>query len=371
MPESVDLIVMGAGIVGLATARSVHAARPDLRVVVLDKEHRVGAHQTGHNSGVLHSGVYYPPGSLKASLVAEGRAEMLAYCRRRGLHLDVCGKVIVATDTDELRRLGDLAGRADANGVPASLLGPNDLRGIEPHVAGLGALHVPSAAIVDFGEVAQALSADLGPDVVQLGEEVSEITSTGEGLVVETSSQRWGARAAVNCAGLHADVLARVAGAQPDVRIVPFRGEYLELVPSRRHLVRNLVYPVPDPQFPFLGVHFTRMVDGSVHAGPNAVLSLAREGYRWRDVDPSTCATWRAPPACGTWPGATGGRARARSSGPRAPAPWCAGSGNSSPRCERPTSCRRGRASGPRRSAPTAASWTTSRSSAPDVWCTS
>ncbi len=285
MPESVDVVVIGAGIVGLATARALRAARPDTTVVVLDKEAGVAAHQTGHNSGVVHSGVYYSPGSSKAALVAEGRRELIELCRARGLHLDVCGKVVVATTTAELAGLSTLAERAVANGVEATLIGPTELRDLEPHVAGLGALHVPSAAIVDFGEVAHALADDLGPDRVVLGAEVASLRNVAEGVEVSTSTTTWRARAAVNCAGLHADVLARMAGADPDVRIVPFRGEYLELVPSRRHLVRNLVYPVPDPRFPFLGVHFTRMVDGSVHAGPNAVLALAREGYRWRDVD--------------------------------------------------------------------------------------
>jgi (S)-2-hydroxyglutarate dehydrogenase len=285
MPESVDVVIVGAGIVGLATARALRAARPDARVVVLDKEAAVGAHQTGHNSGVVHSGIYYPPGSLKARLVKEGRQELQLLCRQRGLHLDVCGKVVVATTTDELTGLATLAERARANGVAATLMGPGELREREPHVAGLGALHVPSAAIVDFAEIARSLADDLGADRLALGEPVVDLHVHSDGVEVSTSNRTWRARVAVNCAGLHADVLARAAGADPTVRIVAFRGEYLELVPSRRHLVRHLVYPVPDPRFPFLGVHFTRMVDGNVHAGPNAVLALSREGYRWRDVD--------------------------------------------------------------------------------------
>jgi L-2-hydroxyglutarate oxidase len=285
--ETADVVVIGAGIVGLATARALHHARPELRVVVVDKEDHVAAHQTGHNSGVIHSGVYYRAGSLKATLVAAGRRELIDLCRQRGLRLEICGKVVVATTTEELDGLAVLAERAATNGVSADLVGPSQLLEIEPHVRGLGALSVPSAAIVDFDEVARALAADLPAGSLVLGTEVHDLRAlgAGDGVEVATRDRTWRAAAAVNCAGLHADVLARAAGADPAVRIVPFRGEYLELVPSRRHLVRHLVYPVPDARFPFLGVHFTRMVDGSVHAGPNAVLALSREGYRWRDLD--------------------------------------------------------------------------------------
>jgi (S)-2-hydroxyglutarate dehydrogenase len=286
-PYDADLVVVGAGIVGLATARAAVEAHPGIEVLVIDKEGRVAAHQTGHNSGVVHSGIYYRPGSLKAQTVAAGRGELMDYCRNHGLHLDRCGKVIVATDENERPRLLELEQRAGANGVAAELIDPARLRELEPHAAGVAALHVPDAAIVDFGEVAAALARDVEDSggAVQLGREVHALRRGHERVVVETSGGRLAARWAVNCAGLHSDVLARQSGREPTTRIVAFRGEYHELVRSRRHLVRNLVYPVPDPRFPFLGVHLTRMVDGSVHVGPNAVLAMAREGYRWRNVD--------------------------------------------------------------------------------------
>ena len=282
-PPTTDAIVIGAGIVGLATARALVEARPGTSVLVLDKERRVAAHQTGHNSGVVHSGVYYAPGSLKARLVGEGRRALLALCRERGLRLEVCGKVIVATDDREASGLRHLATRAEGADVEAVPIGPGRLAELEPHVAGVAALHVPSAAIVDFAEVARALADDLGDSAeVRLGRPVEEIADDGARVVVETGAEVVRGRVVVNCAGLHADVVARRSGLEPEVRILPFRGEYHQLVPSRRHLVRNLVYPVPDPRFPFLGVHLTRMVDGTVHAGPNAVLALSREGYSWR-----------------------------------------------------------------------------------------
>lgn len=285
-----DLVVAGAGIVGLATAWAHQRRHPGASVAVLDKEPHLAPHQSGHNSGVVHSGLYYRPGSLKAELVASGRRALLGFCRERGLALDVCGKLVVATDEAEVTILADLQRRADANGVPATLVDPAGIRRLEPHVAGLAALHVPSAAIVDFAEVTRSLARavqDAGGDV-RLGEPVEAIHRSDGGLVVvETERGPVRGRVAVNCAGLHSDTLARASGLTPDTRIVAFRGEYHELVPHRRHLARTLVYPVPDPRFPFLGVHLTRMVDGSVHVGPNAVLALAREGYRWRDIDPA------------------------------------------------------------------------------------
>lgn len=280
------MLVVGAGIVGLATARALLGRHPHLTVTVVDKEDGVGRHQTGHNSGVVHTGIYYPPGSLKAKLVASGRRALVQLCRERGLHLDVCGKLVVATDEAEAERLAALARHAAANGVAATTIGPEQVREIEPHVAGVAALHVPGAAIVDFEEVAQAIAGGLAPrGEIRLGTSVHAVHPDGATVVAETSAGPVRARAAVNCAGLFADVIALRSGATTDTRIVAFRGEYHELIASRRHLVRHLVYPVADPRFPFLGVHFTRMVDGSVHAGPNAVLALAREGYRWRDID--------------------------------------------------------------------------------------
>lgn len=286
-PFDADVVVVGAGIVGLATARALVTQAPTLQVIVLDKEDRVAAHQSGHNSGVVHSGIYYRPGSTKASTVASGRAELIDYCRARGLAIDRCGKVIVATIDNELGPLHELAQRAEANGVTAELIGPERLHELEPHAAGIGALHVPDAAVVDFAEVTRAFAAELtelGAEV-RLGQAVRSISHDGAGAAIETDGPRLRARAVVNCAGLHSDVVARTSGHDPAERIIAFRGEYHELVPSRRHLVQALIYPVADPRFPFLGVHLTRMVDGSVHVGPNAVLALAREGYRWRDID--------------------------------------------------------------------------------------
>lgn len=302
-PYDADLVVVGAGIVGLATARAAVRAAPGLRVLVLDKESRLAAHQTGHNSGVVHSGVYYRPGSLKADLVATGRAELHAYCRERGLELEECGKVIVATHEAEIDTLTDLARRATANGIGARLIDAGELREREPHASGLAALHVPSAAIVDFTLVASSFARDVveAGGEIRLGCPVAAVHRSGTGddgaVVVETEDATIRARRAVNCAGLHSDVLARASGADPDTRIIAFRGEYHELVPERRHLVRDLIYPVPDPRFPFLGVHLTRMVGGSVHAGPNAVLALAREGYRWRHVDPGELGSLAGSPA--------------------------------------------------------------------------
>lgn len=298
-PYDADLVVVGAGIVGLATARAAVEARPGISVLVLDKEPTVAAHQTGHNSGVVHSGIYYRPGSLKATTVEAGRAALLAYCRERGLGLEVCGKVVVAAREDERPALEALAARAEANGVGVERLDRQELRELEPHAEGVAALHVPSAAIVDFTEVAGALADDVvaAGGAVELGREVHALRRGHERVVVETSGGRLAARWAVNCAGLHSDVLARRSGREHPTRIVAFRGEYHELRPERRHLVRNLVYPVPDPRFPFLGVHLTRMLDGSVHVGPNAVLALAREGYRWRTIDVRELASLARSPA--------------------------------------------------------------------------
>lgn len=298
-PYDADLVVVGAGIVGLATARAYQARHPGATVVVLDKEDRLAAHQTGHNSGVVHSGIYYRPGSLKARLVAEGRSALMELCRERDVGLDVCGKVIVATDESEVGSLTELSRRATQNGVEATLVDPGRLRELEPHARGIAALHVPSAAVVDFVAVTRALALEVsdGGGAIALGSPVGSLTRSGDRVTVETASGTISARAAVNCAGLHSDVLARASGLQPDTRIVAFRGEYHELVPHRRDLVRNLIYPVPDPRFPFLGVHLTRMLDGSVHVGPNAVLALAREGYRWRDVDLAELAGLARTPA--------------------------------------------------------------------------
>ncbi len=282
-----DVAIVGAGIVGLATARALLERAPRARLAVLEKEAGVARHQTGHNSGVIHSGVYYRPGSAKARLCVEGARLVAEFAAAHGIRVERCGKVIVATEAAELPRLRALHERGTANGVPwLALLDAARLREIEPHAAGLGALHSPTTAIVDFAEVAAALARELADRgvLLQTGAAVTGIARADGGLVLETARGLVRARGLVNCAGLHADRVARLAGAVPDVRIVPFRGEYYLLRPERRDLVRGLIYPVPDPELPFLGVHFTRTVHGEVEAGPNAVLAFAREGYRFGRV---------------------------------------------------------------------------------------
>jgi L-2-hydroxyglutarate oxidase len=294
-------VVVGGGIVGLAVAHRLTTDRPRDTVTVLEKEPGWAAHQTGHNSGVVHAGVYYPPGSLKARLCKAGSASMVRFCQEQGLPYEVCGKLIVATDSAELPRLRALHERASANGLPVRLIGPAEAREHEPAVAAVAALHVASTGIVDFGAVCRRLAellAARGADL-RTGTRVTGVRPGPGSVLVRTSRGEIRADALVNCAGLHADRVARLAGLRPPARIVPFRGEYHELVPQRRHLVRGLIYPVPDPRFPFLGVHLTRMVDGSVHAGPNAVLATAREGYRWRTVRPRD--VWDALTYRGLW----------------------------------------------------------------------
>jgi (S)-2-hydroxyglutarate dehydrogenase len=274
-------VVVGAGIVGLAVAHRLLLDRPHATVTVLEKEDQVGAHQTGHNSGVIHSGIYYRPGSLRAELCVAGARSMVEFCREYGLPFEVTGKLIVATGEAELPRLRTLAERAQANGVPARLVDPVQAREFEPNVSCLAALHVASTGIADYGAVCETLAkliADRGGEV-RLGARVTAIDAG----VVQTTTGEVPMDVLVNCAGLHADRIARLAGQVPPVRIVPFRGEYYTV--RRAELVRGLIYPVPDPSLPFLGVHLTRMIDGTLHAGPNAVLALAREGYRWGRVN--------------------------------------------------------------------------------------
>ncbi|MGZ4801895.1 MAG: L-2-hydroxyglutarate oxidase [Acidimicrobiia bacterium] len=285
-----DVVVVGAGIVGLATARAILTARPASRVIVLDKEAATGQHQSGRNSGVIHAGVYYPPGSDKARLCTAGRMSMVEYSRQHGIAHEVCGKVVVATDDDERGRLSELERRCRANGVRVELIGVERLREIEPHVNAVAALHVLDSGITDYPAVCRSLAGEIeaAGGVIQLDTAVVSGVERAEGLVIETSRGEVAARRVVTCAGLQADRVAVALsgpGGAAGLRIVPFRGEYYELVPERSHLVRTLVYPVPDPQFPFLGVHLTRGVAGNVHVGPNAVLALAREGYSWREID--------------------------------------------------------------------------------------
>lgn len=280
--------VVGAGIVGLAIARRLTEIIPEVELTVLDKEERVGVHQTGHNSGVAHAGVYYAPGSLKATLCRRGIGLLKEYCGEHGVAYEECGKVIVARDAAELPRLAGIEARATANGVPGlRRLSPVELSEIEPHVRGVAALHSPTTAIVDFPGVARALARDIDEagGVVRLGFPVSEMQRGRREIRVGTpSGEQLTFDRVVVCAGLQSDQLARLAGDGPAPWIIPFRGEYQRLVPSRSDLVRGLIYPVPDPAYPFLGVHLTRRIGGRVDIGPNAVLALAREGYRRRDI---------------------------------------------------------------------------------------
>jgi (S)-2-hydroxyglutarate dehydrogenase len=278
-----DVAILGAGIVGLATAYRLHERRPDLRLAVIDKESRVGTHQTGHNSGVLHSALTYTPGSLKARLVQEGRVAMERFCNDHAIAHERCGKLVVATTADEIHRLEALFARGTANGVKGlRLLDPDGCREIEPHVRALRGLHVPTTAILDMQHVARALADQLRADGVDvlLGREVTAIRIRPDGLSIETGAGEVRAAFGVACGGLQSDRLADAAGVGDGSRIVPFRGDYAVLRPTARHLVRALIYPVADPALPFLGVHATRRIDGEVWLGPNAVLALAREGYR-------------------------------------------------------------------------------------------
>jgi L-2-hydroxyglutarate oxidase len=277
-----DVAVVGGGIVGLATAKALLARRAR-RVVVLEKESDVAVHQTGHNSGVIHSGLYYKPGSLKADTCTRGRALLEAFCEARGVRFEKCGKIVLAVRDEELPQLDELERRGRANGLSGMRrIGRDEIRELEPHVVGVAALHVPETGIVDYREVARAYAAAIGDDggEIRTRTKLLSVTRDGAEIVLDTTSGAVHAKALVNCAGLHSDRVARMCGVDPAVRIVPFRGEYYELVESKRSLVRNLVYPVPNPEFPFLGVHFTRMIAGGVEAGPNAVLALRREGYR-------------------------------------------------------------------------------------------
>jgi L-2-hydroxyglutarate oxidase len=284
----VRVVVVGGGIVGLATARAL--ARRGDEVTVLEKEPAVATHQTGRNSGVIHSGIYYAPGSLKATMAVRGAASMTAFARERGIPVETTGKLVVATTPDEVPGLHNLADRAAANGVPARLVSAEEARAYEPYVTCVEALRVETTGIVDYTAVSRAFADDVvaGGGLVSVGTGFAGVEDGPRGVLrvrTTASTERVETDALVVCAGLQADIVARACGIVPEARIVPFRGEYFELAEHRQHLVRGLVYPVPDPRFPFLGVHLTRMVRGGVHAGPNAVLALRREGYTWRDID--------------------------------------------------------------------------------------
>jgi L-2-hydroxyglutarate oxidase LhgO len=299
MPESFDVVVIGGGIVGLSTAMHITSLMPRLRLLLVEKEAAVARHQSGHNSGVIHSGVYYKPGSLKANLCVEGAAAMVEFCRRHGLPYQICGKLIVATSEAEVAGLGTLYQRGQANGVAGlKLLDKTHLQEIEPHCGGIRGLHVPGTGITDYALVCQKyadlITAQGGS--VRTGTAVTGLASSNAGIVVETSGGAFAARYVINCAGLQSDRVTRMSGQTPTVMIVPFRGEYYDLVPQRQNLVRALIYPVPDPQFPFLGVHFTRRIHGGVDAGPTAVLAFKREGYGRADFSlRDTAATLAYP----------------------------------------------------------------------------
>lgn len=284
-----EVVVIGAGIVGLSTAYALLRRQPGVRLTVIEKENRPAEHQTGHNSGVIHSGIYYRPGSLKARLAREGNRRMVAYCEEKGIPHEVCGKVIVAADESELPGLRALYARGQENGIPVRWLEAGELREVEPHVRGVAAIHVATTGIVNYRQVCEALADDicaLGGEV-RFGRPVVGFSRPSDQVVVHVGGPGGDEIAAdlvINCAGLYSDRIARMAGTAVNVRIVPFRGEYYEIRAEKRHLVRNLIYPVPDPNFPFLGVHFTRMISGHVEVGPNAVLAFRREGYRRQDL---------------------------------------------------------------------------------------
>jgi len=282
--ERCDIVVIGGGIVGLSTAMHLTRMFPRLQLAVLEKEDGVARHQSGHNSGVIHSGIYYPPGSLKARLCVEGAAAMVNFCREHEIPYAICGKVIVATSGAQVQQLQALFERGQSNGISGlRLLDPSQLREIEPHCRGIRGIHVPVTGITDYAAVSRKY-ADLiaiQGGGVRTSTRVAALRQKAGETVVETTRGPIAARFVINCTGLYSDQVSRMAGQNPEARIVPFRGEYYDVVPHRQHLVRGLIYPVPDPRFPFLGVHFTRRIHGGVDAGPNAVLALKREGYRW------------------------------------------------------------------------------------------
>ena len=282
-----DYVIIGGGIVGLATAMAVGKKYPKARILVLEKEQDVAQHQTGRNSGVIHSGIYYKPGSLKATFAREGNRSMIEFCREHGIKHDVCGKVIVATKASELPLLDSLFQRGLDHGLAVARLAPEQVQEIEPHVRCVGGIKVPATGIVNYREVSakyvELIKSQGG--TVQTGTRVDRLREVNGIQVIETPHGEFEAGFVINCAGLFSDRMARFGGLDPVAKIIPFRGEYYEFVPKKRYLVRTLVYPVPNPDFPFLGVHFTRMIDDSVHAGPNAVLAFKREGYCKTDIN--------------------------------------------------------------------------------------
>jgi L-2-hydroxyglutarate oxidase len=292
MTDKKSFLIVGAGLVGLATAYRLLERYPSINVILLEKEPAVGNHQSTHNSGVLHAGLYYAPGSAKAKLAVSGIKQMIDFCQREKIDHEICGKLVVAVTEDEIPRLDELLRRGSANGLSGlKKLDSAELRKYEPYVNGIAAVHVPEEGIVDYRQVCDRLAGrikDKGGQILT-NAHVSGIKFTTNSWVVTTATSEFSADFLINCGGLYCDRIAELAGEKPGLKIVPFRGEYYQLLPSAQHLVQNLIYPVPNPQFPFLGVHFTRMIQGGIEAGPNAVLAFAREGYRLSQINPKEC----------------------------------------------------------------------------------
>jgi L-2-hydroxyglutarate oxidase len=282
-----DFAIVGGGIVGLSTGMALYQRFPNAKVVVIEKEAAVANHQTGHNSGVIHSGIYYKPGSFKARFARQGSKSMTEFCRMHGIDHDICGKVIVATKPEELPLLDDLYSRGLQNELAIQRINVEELKEIEPHVNGLGAIRVPQAGIVNYRQVSEKMADIIRSNggEIKLNTKVEKIDEDSDEVIIATNNGTIKARIVINCAGLHSDRIAAAAGYKTDMKIVPFRGEYFKLKPEKRFLVNHLIYPVPNPKFPFLGVHFTRMISGEVDAGPNAVLSFKREGYKKTDFN--------------------------------------------------------------------------------------
>ena len=297
-----DVTIVGGGIVGLATAYRLIEARPQSKLRLLEKEPKLAAHQTGNNSGVLHAGLYYRPGSAKARLAVQGLQQMVAFCREHGIAHEQCGKIVVATEEDELPRLEHLWQRGQANGLQGlRKLTRVQIKEIEPHAAGIAAIHVPQEGIVDYSAVCEELGALIRNNgcEIQLNARVLKLIPTLDGWTITTTAGDFPTRFAITCGGLYSDRLVKAAGQRPSAKIIPFRGEYFKIKKERQHLVRNLIYPVPDPRFPFLGVHFTRLIHDGIEAGPNAVLAFAREGYRKTDI--RLADLWDALTFSGLW----------------------------------------------------------------------
>ena len=300
MSSNFDVVIVGGGIVGLATALQLKKQQPGLRLVVLEKENEVGAHQTGNNSGVIHSGIYYKPGSLKATNCIKGYHQLIDFCNTHSIPFERCGKIIVATSNEELQPLENIYRRGLANGLTGLLrLRKEQLKEYEPHVAGIAGIFVPQTGIVDYRLVAQKFAKVLQGEGVEVhtGCKALKVIRTGNSQVVDTTKGSFDCKLVISCGGLYSDRLAGMTVSKPGVKIVPFRGEYYKLTPEKEYLVKNLIYPVPDPNFPFLGVHFTRMARGGVEAGPNAVLAFRREGYKKSDIHLGELAETLA------WPG--------------------------------------------------------------------